>query len=261
MPFSVILPQRRPRTKSRGFVRAYASVLEETGLDQQSFLAFLKDLHTHSQASPIFDVVIIATAIVGAYTDPIIGAAVQAVQVAAAIGQEIQERYRTNKFLAQANKEIFIPKRLYAMIVKVKPGSGDRPEVGTETVDIGAAAVAKYEQKASDSAAAAKDDRTKEKADLKDKMKQLRIASAETHHDGILITCAPLIFPALDAAAAAAATSRTGESKNDGVADNLKAKSKTASKFVSNYNDQRAQATYVGPKNLTLLARIPLLAR
>ena len=98
LPFPVIVPQRRPGTKTRGFVHAYSPVLEGSGISQDEFLGFLKDLHKAAQASPIFDVVMIATAIAGAYPDPIIGLGVQAVQVAAGIGQEIQERYRTNKF-------------------------------------------------------------------------------------------------------------------------------------------------------------------
>lgn len=113
LPFPVIVPQRRPGTKGRGFVRAYPPVLEATGISQDEFLRFLKNLHKAAQASPIFDVVMIATAIAGAYPDPVIGLAVQAVQVAAGVGQEIQERYRTNKFLTQANKDFFIPKGSY----------------------------------------------------------------------------------------------------------------------------------------------------
>lgn len=79
LPFPIIVPQRRPGTKTRGFVRAYPPVLEETGISQETFLRFLKDLHKAAQASPVFDVVMIATAIAGAYPDPVIGLAVQAV--------------------------------------------------------------------------------------------------------------------------------------------------------------------------------------
>ena len=91
LPFPVILPQRRPGTKTRGFVRAYSPVLEESGVSQDAFLGFLKDLHKAAQASPIFDVVMIATALASAYPDPVIGLGIQAVQVAVGIGQEIQE--------------------------------------------------------------------------------------------------------------------------------------------------------------------------
>lgn len=49
LPCPVIIPQRRPRTKSRGFVRAYAPVLADCGIDQDVFLQFLETFHKASQ--------------------------------------------------------------------------------------------------------------------------------------------------------------------------------------------------------------------
>ena len=49
LPCPVIIPQRRPRTKSRGFVRAYAPVLADCDIDQDTFLEFLKTFHKASQ--------------------------------------------------------------------------------------------------------------------------------------------------------------------------------------------------------------------
>lgn len=45
----VILPQKRPRTKSRGFVRAYAPVLAECGINQETFLEFLDSFDKSTQ--------------------------------------------------------------------------------------------------------------------------------------------------------------------------------------------------------------------
>ena len=248
LPFPVIVPQRRPGTKTRGFVRAYSPVLEGSGISQDAFLGFLKNLHKAAQASPIFDVVMIATAIVGAYPDPIVGLGVQAVQVAAGIGQEIQERYRTNKFLTKANKDFFIPKGLYAMIVIYKTSSNEQPEVGIERVDLGATAVAKYggdvqpDMAVTESGGSGK---PKMLEDVKEKMKQLRIASGETRGEAEMpVTCAPLIFPGLDAAAVASSHANE-ERKGEGISKSTKAKSKSASKFVNDYYDRRAQASYV----------------
>ena len=248
LPFPVILPQRRPGTKTRGFVRAYPPILEESGVSQNAFLGFLKDLHKAAQASPIFDVVMIATALASAYPDPVIGLGIQAVQVAVGIGQEIQERYRTNRFLTQANKEFFIPKGLYAMIVTYKTGGSEQPEVGVERIDLGATAVAKYGGDVRADASVAESGYS-EKADVlgdvKEKMKQFRVASGETHGEAEMpVTCAPLIFPALDAVAAASPAVE-GERNSEGVGSNIKAKSKSASKFVNGYYDRRAQASYV----------------
>jgi hypothetical protein len=49
IPCPVILPQRRPRKKDRGFVRAYAPVLEGCGIGQDVFLRFLADWEKSSK--------------------------------------------------------------------------------------------------------------------------------------------------------------------------------------------------------------------
>ena len=48
----VVLPQRRPKDRSRGFIRAYAPELMNAGIDQPMFLDFLETFNTASQASP-----------------------------------------------------------------------------------------------------------------------------------------------------------------------------------------------------------------
>lgn len=49
LKYPVIIPQRRPGTKIRGFVRAYAPVLADHDIDQDTFLRFLKTFHKSSQ--------------------------------------------------------------------------------------------------------------------------------------------------------------------------------------------------------------------
>lgn len=49
LPCPVIVPQRRPRDKTRGFVRAYAPVLSECGIDQTTFLQFLETMDKASK--------------------------------------------------------------------------------------------------------------------------------------------------------------------------------------------------------------------
>jgi hypothetical protein len=41
LPCPVVLPQRRPRTKARGFIRAYAPVLAGVGIGQDTWIDFL----------------------------------------------------------------------------------------------------------------------------------------------------------------------------------------------------------------------------
>ncbi|KAL8954383.1 MAG: hypothetical protein Q9183_007153, partial [Haloplaca sp. 2 TL-2023] len=247
LPFPIVIPQRRPGTKSRGFVRAYAPVLEDHNIPQDIFLGFLKSFHKAAQASPMFHVVTVAAAVAGVYPDPLIGLGIVALQVAASMGQEVQERYRTNRFLNQANKNIFIPNGLYAMIVTYKPGESTRPVIGTERVDMGAMAVAKYSdqllvQESSQDSTAEKD----RIGEWRRKAKDFRIASGQTTGETEMpLVCAPLIFPAVDAAAASkeAAGGDKGAPEND-LAAHIKTKSKNAQKFVQDYMDRRGQATF-----------------
>lgn len=53
LPCPVIVPQRRPRSKDRGFVRAYAPVLDGCGVDQATFLKFHDDFVTASKVCGI----------------------------------------------------------------------------------------------------------------------------------------------------------------------------------------------------------------
>ena len=49
LPGPVIIPQRRPHNKSRGFVRAYAPVLANCDIDQATFMGFHKAMYKASQ--------------------------------------------------------------------------------------------------------------------------------------------------------------------------------------------------------------------
>lgn len=54
LPAPVILPQRRPKDKRRGFVRAYAPSLGECkGIDQATFMRFLNDFDRASRVRNI----------------------------------------------------------------------------------------------------------------------------------------------------------------------------------------------------------------
>ena len=62
LPCPVIVPQRRPRNKDRGFVRAYAPVLDDCGISQDVFLQFLEYLDAVNHVGlPAFRWLIILT--------------------------------------------------------------------------------------------------------------------------------------------------------------------------------------------------------
>jgi hypothetical protein len=233
LPVPVIIPQRRPRKKARGFVRAYAPLLGEcSGISQDTFLTFLKNFHKSSQASPIFPIIQVSAAIAGLAPSVIAMAVTTAVQIAAGVGQELQTRSRTNDFLTRMNEELFKPAGVYAMIVKYKTDaevlqsqnsllarfgvSGEKVDLNTNQV------IAKFDRASSDGGKS-----------MGDRMKNLRLASDSTKGTARLPEAAPLIFPDIDKAVEA-----QGE-------ESFKAKTKDTKKFLADYIDRRAQNKYV----------------
>jgi len=95
LPCPVIIPQRRPKDKKRGFVRAYAPVLADCGIDQATFLDFLKTFHAASKEAPWLHVVNIAAAGVGMVPMPITMAVSMTIQVVVGVSMEVQRRTRS----------------------------------------------------------------------------------------------------------------------------------------------------------------------
>ncbi|GME46174.1 fad binding domain protein [Neofusicoccum parvum] len=226
LPCPVILPQRRPREKTRGFVRAYAPVLESAGIDQAAFLAFLKSFHAASQASPIFNVILLATAVVGMVPSTVVMATTAAINAVVIPAQIAQTRYRTNSFLDEANERLFKPRGLYAMIVAFR-ADADRP-VEARALDVNAV-LAKY--------GSAEGSGSK----FKDDARKLRFSSAKTYGEAELPVAADLVFPGL-------------EEEDEGGDEEAKKKMKATNKWLADYQDRRAQAKFVsGPMLFSLL--------
>lgn len=244
LPLPVIIPQRRPGTKTRGFIRAYAPVLNDVGIDQTTFLRFLKSFHSSSQADPWISAVMVSAGIAGMAPSVIAMAVTTAVQIAAGTARELQGRYRTNAFLDAMNKELFMPRGVFAMVVKYKPDDpssqyGQSPALGQGRGRVDertAEAIAKYGGS------------TEGEQGLREKLKKIRLNSAEARGEIEMPECAPLVFPSLDELADQAAI----QGENSQAAQGFKAKMKSSQKFVASYMDKRAQATYVSPATLAL---------
>ncbi|MCJ1435820.1 hypothetical protein MMC27_005196 [Xylographa pallens] len=182
LPCPVILPQRRPRDKSRGFVRAYAPVLSDCGIDEVTFMQFLKAFHQASKASPVFTVINIAANVVG--NVPSVAAMVTSISVMVVVGvaKEIQSRARSNSFLDQLNEKFFQPRGLYCVIMTYKPESIS----SHETVDITKTIQSKIDPSGSG---------------WHEKMNKMKASSGKTYGELEMPLAASLIYPALDAAA------------------------------------------------------------
>jgi hypothetical protein len=91
----VILPQRRPKDRSRGFIRAYAPMLEHCGIDQTTWLSFLDNFQKSSAASPWLNAInLAAIATNWIPSHPIAFAAGYAINKAVSVAIELQARER-----------------------------------------------------------------------------------------------------------------------------------------------------------------------
>ena len=210
----VILPQRRPGTRERGFISAYAPILESKSIPQDAFLAFISNLYESTKVSPYLNIVSIGADIAGFIPSPI--AMVTSIVVKVAVGTAIalQRMQRTSTFLDEINAKVFMPRRLFAMIMRYSPSA--EKAVDAQSVDT--------------SQLIAKRNAPHNKLNIRPS------ASGKTYTEMSLPEAAPLIFPALD------------DALNEGASDKRN-KLKGSMDWVADYYDRRAQATYVGVKS------------
>lgn len=123
----VILPERRPGFKTRGFVRAYAPVLQDAGIDQNTWLQFLEGLDKSIGDNKWFHVANAAVWVAGKVRLAVEGISLIARFVTMAIHLSVEGARRTymnakqNNFLDRMNDEFFKPRGLYCMIIKFDP--------------------------------------------------------------------------------------------------------------------------------------------
>ncbi|KAJ5159788.1 uncharacterized protein N7482_006792 [Penicillium canariense] len=268
LPYPVIIPQRRPGAKKRGFVRAYAPVLADQGISQDAFLKFISDFHKASQASMWLQVIVVAANITGFSPSLTVALTAAAIQIVADTAQQFQIRHRTNSYLDRANQEIFMPRGQYAMIMKFtdrppKPTKKQKQNkkqnassldsesdrlgglFSTEQVNFnqpGASAevdpnMPQPTRPEFDAAVTiSKYTHSKEHPQMnawKQRMKHYRLESGATQGEMQLPECAPLVFPEIDRAAMR-------------VRDGLEPKSKFQSgrTWVRDYIDRKSQAAF-----------------
>jgi len=211
----VIIPQKRPESKSHGFIRAYAPVLANCGIDQSTFLDFLDSFTTSIKGSRYFNAANIAVAAsVISYTvsmTPSIIVHISAAIVHASIetGRRLHQTSQVNRYLERMNESLFKPHGLYALLMTYDPKSASDGEIFDMQSNI-ATAITKRE-------------------DLnRSKMMKFQASSAKTMGEEQLPDAAPLVFPELDAA--------SDEQKMNAF--------KRAGAFVKDYGDRKAQAQF-----------------
>lgn len=212
----VILPQRRPESRHRGFVRAYAPILQDCNIDQETWLEFLDGFEKSIKQNPWFHVANVAVWVAGKVEMVIAGVSVIAIAVTLAIhlsvegGRRTYIHYKQNKYLDRMNAEFFKPRGLYCLVVKYKPSSNEP----VETIDINRNVT---------EAVASRD------GEDWSKWKNLTSSSSSTtKHEEEIPEAAPLIFPDLD-------NMNTAQKENA---------VKHFGHFVGDYMDRRGQAKF-----------------
>jgi hypothetical protein len=127
----VLLPQRRPKSQAKGFVRAYAPELQHCGVSQTAWLEFLDNFERSISKNATFHVlnagIFVASnaAAVTAGISPAMHMASMAIHVSVEAARRGYVNHAQNKFLDIMNREYFMPRKLYCMVVKYEPSSTD----------------------------------------------------------------------------------------------------------------------------------------
>lgn len=222
LPLPVLITQRRPGKRSRGFIRAYPPLLDDVGIDQATFLDFIDTLNKAVQPSGLIQALNLASIAGFAAPDHFAVLVAIAVQVATDMGDEIHSRVKTSSFLDKMNSSFFAPRGLVALVMTWKPSRpGEMLTMASfETSSVAASAAA-----SSDTGGFKK---LKHKLDPSNGVSFLEWAET-----------APLIFPGLDELAADG-----GQAKKQNALER-------SSTFIEEYLDRRARARWAGrnPQN------------
>ncbi|KAB8228259.1 uncharacterized protein BDW43DRAFT_304070 [Aspergillus alliaceus] len=216
LPYPVVLPQRRPRSRKRGFIRAYAPVLDDFGFDQAMFLDFLETSNRACQATPWLHAINLA-GIGASFMPSAIGIVVGiAIQLTTDVAVAMDARRKTNLYFDKVNEELFRPRGLYCLLMTWKPESSST----IASFDLNSTVATSIEHGGP--------------APF-NKMKHLfKSSHGNTYGDMPFPETAPLIFPDLDHLAA----------QGDEGATKIKSANSSRREFVADYFDRRSQAQF-----------------
>jgi hypothetical protein len=210
----VVITQRRPESRTKGFVRAYSPLLDDVGIDQKTFLDFLGNLNKSLAPSPWIQAINLASFAGQAVPEPFTIMISIAVMKVADAASELQSRSKTNRFLDQVNENFFAPRGLVALIMTWKPSQKNAMLTRAE-----------FDMQSSIAKA----------SDASKSRRLFESSSGATSFEWP--QTAPLVFPALD-----------------GLADEKQAAVKRSGKFVAEYMDKRARAKWAGENPDSALA-------
>lgn len=183
----VVITQRRPKARTRGFIRAYAPILQNVGVDQETFLDFIDQLNKAVEPSPWVSAIDLASLAGHAFPEPIHLLISASALMATQITAEVVSRNKSNAFLDKMNRDYFKPKGLIALIVTWKPKKDESEQNTTGIIDIDMSAAAANKNSTDDAAPG-----------IKRRKSMIQMPSVGEMFE--LPEFAPLVFPQLEAA-------------------------------------------------------------
>jgi hypothetical protein len=128
LPFSVIIPQRRPGTKLSGFIHAYPPIFSPL-IPESAWFSLLSGFTSSIKYSPVFHAVNGALALANLGLQAVAGPSLAAHAMAMAVHVSIEgmrrgyARYQGNKYLDGINEGYLRPRGLYALLWSFRPKS------------------------------------------------------------------------------------------------------------------------------------------
>lgn len=181
----VVITQRRPKARTRGFIRAYAPILQNVGIDQETFLDFIDQLNKAVEPSPWITAIDLTSLAGHAFPEPIHLLISASALMATQITSEVVSRSKSNAFLDKMNQEFFKPKGLIALVVTWKPKHEGSEQNTSGIIDIDTNATAASKKQGGDSAPG-----------MKRRRSMIQMPSAGEMFE--LPEFAPLVFPRLE---------------------------------------------------------------
>ncbi|KAH6612756.1 hypothetical protein C7974DRAFT_84842 [Boeremia exigua] len=126
----ILIPQRRPNTRARGFTPAFAPILSSYDISQTTFLDFIITLNTSLEPNPYLNAINLAGFAGEASPEPIISLMVGiGVEVVTDAIMEAQSRAKSNGFLDKVNEGFFAPRGLFAFVGTWRPNDDENEHV------------------------------------------------------------------------------------------------------------------------------------
>ncbi|KAK2007431.1 hypothetical protein LZ32DRAFT_593845 [Colletotrichum eremochloae] len=245
----VVIPQRRPKKRARGFVRAYSPVLADAGIDRNTFLDFIDTFNQALEPNPYLYAINLAGLAGMATPEPFVLLVGIAVAFATDAVMETQSRSKSAKFLDRINAEFFVPRGLVCLVATWKPDASEDEKLLT-AVDFDGKTVEKPPKMG---LAQQMRDVVTQKVSSEEIMKgfQKEICGRMKASSGAFQwpNPAPLIFPSPEETSEAMITKRDGTKKN---------KIDRGEIWLDDFMDKRAQAKWIhGNPDSTMAVSLP----